>query len=36
VAEALGVTIMMDGGPGTVWAARALAAFDEYDTAAGG
>jgi AhpD family alkylhydroperoxidase len=29
VAEALGVTIMMNGGPGTVWAPRALRAFDE-------
>jgi AhpD family alkylhydroperoxidase len=32
-AEALGVTIMMDGGPGTVWAARAFAAFEEYAAA---
>ena len=30
VAEAMGVAIMMNGGPGTVWAPRALAAFDEY------
>lgn len=30
VAEALGVAIMMGGGPGTVYAPRALAAFDEY------
>lgn len=30
VAEALGVAIMMNGGPGTVWAPRAAAAFDEY------
>lgn len=30
VAEAMGVAILMNGGPGTVWAPRALAAFDEY------
>ena len=30
VAEALGVAIMMNGGPGTVWAPRAYAAFQEY------
>jgi AhpD family alkylhydroperoxidase len=29
VAEALGVAIMMNGGPGTVWAPRAFAAFRE-------
>lgn len=29
VAEAIGVTIMMNGGPGTVWGPRALAAFQE-------
>jgi len=29
VAEALGVTIAMGGGPATTWAARALQAFDE-------
>ena len=29
VAEAMGVVIMMNGGPGTVWAARAHAAFEE-------
>jgi AhpD family alkylhydroperoxidase len=29
VAEALGVTVLMNGGPGTVWAPRALAAFRE-------
>jgi AhpD family alkylhydroperoxidase len=29
VAEALGVTITMNGGPGTVWGPRALRAFDE-------
>jgi AhpD family alkylhydroperoxidase len=30
VAEALGVVIMMNGGPGTVYAPRALAAFREF------
>lgn len=30
VAEALGVAIQMNGGPGTVWAPRALAAFKEF------
>jgi AhpD family alkylhydroperoxidase len=30
VAEALGVAIMMNGGPGTVWAPRAYAAFREF------
>ena len=30
VAEAMGVVIMMNGGPGTVWAPRALAAYREY------
>jgi AhpD family alkylhydroperoxidase len=29
VAEALGVAVMMNGGPGTVWAPRAFAAFRE-------
>jgi AhpD family alkylhydroperoxidase len=29
VAEALGVTILLNGGPGTVWGPRALAAFKE-------
>lgn len=29
VAEALGVTIMLNGGPGTVWGPRALRAFKE-------
>jgi AhpD family alkylhydroperoxidase len=29
VAEAMGVAIMMNGGPGTVWGPRALAAFHE-------
>lgn len=35
VAEALGVAILMNGGPGTVWAPRAMAAFEEYAAAAG-
>ena len=30
VAEAMGVAILMNGGPGTVWGPRALAAFEEY------
>ena len=30
VAEALGVAILMNGGPGTVHAPRALAAFQEF------
>ena len=30
VAEALGVAIVMNGGPGTVWAPRAYAAFQEF------
>lgn len=29
VAEALGVAILLNGGPGTVWGPRALAAFKE-------
>lgn len=29
VAEALGVAISMNGGPGTVWGPRALRSFDE-------
>jgi AhpD family alkylhydroperoxidase len=29
IAEAIGVTIMMNGGPGTVWGPRALRSFDE-------
>jgi AhpD family alkylhydroperoxidase len=28
-AEAMGVVVMMNGGPGTVWGPRALAAFKE-------
>jgi AhpD family alkylhydroperoxidase len=30
VAEAIGVAIMMNGGPGTVWGPRAYAAFQEF------
>jgi AhpD family alkylhydroperoxidase len=30
VAEAIGVVIMMNGGPGTVWGPRALAAYREF------
>jgi AhpD family alkylhydroperoxidase len=30
VAETLGVAIAMNGGPGTVWAPRAYAAFQEF------
>ena len=30
VAEALGVMLLMDGGPASVYAPRALAAFDEF------
>ncbi len=30
VAEAMGVAILMNGGPGTVWAPRAYAAFQEF------
>jgi AhpD family alkylhydroperoxidase len=30
VAETVGVAINMNGGPGTVWGARALAAYREY------
>jgi AhpD family alkylhydroperoxidase len=30
VAEAMGVVILMNGGPGTVWGARALAAYREH------
>lgn len=29
VAEAMGVAVVMNGGPGTVWGPRALAAFKE-------
>lgn len=31
VAEAMGVVIAMNGGPGTVWGPRVLAAFEEFD-----
>lgn len=30
VAEMIGVTILMNGGPGTVWGPRALEAFDQF------
>jgi AhpD family alkylhydroperoxidase len=30
VAEAMGVVVMMNGGPGTVWGPRALAAYEEF------
>jgi AhpD family alkylhydroperoxidase len=30
VAEAIGVAILMNGGPATVWGPRAFAAFKEY------
>ena len=30
VAEAMGVAIAMNGGPGTVWGPRAYAAFEEF------
>jgi AhpD family alkylhydroperoxidase len=30
VAEAMGVVILMNGGPGTVWGARGLAAYREF------
>jgi len=30
VAEAMGVVVMMNGGPGTVWGPRAFAAYQEY------
>ena len=36
VAEAIGVAINMNGGPGTVWGPRALAAYDEYAQSAPG
>lgn len=35
VAEAMGVVINMNGGPGTVYGPRALAAFDEYANPSG-
>ena len=36
VAEAMGVAILMNGGPGTVWGPRAYAAFEEFAGPAGG
>ena len=30
VAEAMGVAILMNGGPGTVWGPRAYAAFEQF------
>jgi AhpD family alkylhydroperoxidase len=35
VAETIGVTISMNGGPGTVYGPRALAAFRSYSTPSG-
>jgi AhpD family alkylhydroperoxidase len=35
VAEAIGVAILMNGGPGTVWGPRALRSFDEALAARG-
>jgi alkylhydroperoxidase/carboxymuconolactone decarboxylase family protein YurZ len=35
VAEAMGVAILMNGGPGTVWGPRGYAAFAEYAADAG-
>lgn len=35
VAEAIGVAILLNGGPGTVWGPRALAAFREMVLAEG-
>jgi AhpD family alkylhydroperoxidase len=32
VTEMIGVTISMNGGPGTVWGPRALAAFHEFSS----
>src|ERR1700737_4273020 len=34
VCEAIGAAILLNGGPGTVWGARALAAFQEFATPA--
>lgn len=34
VAEAIGVAILMSGGPGTVYGPRALAAYDDFATTA--
>jgi AhpD family alkylhydroperoxidase len=33
VKEMIGVTILMNGGPGTVWGPRALAAYNEFSEA---
>jgi AhpD family alkylhydroperoxidase len=35
VAEAMGVVILMNGGPGTVWGPRALEAFDQFSAGEG-
>jgi AhpD family alkylhydroperoxidase len=35
VAEAIGVAISLNGGPGTVWGPRALEAFQEFSAEAG-
>ena len=35
VAEAMGVAILMNGGPGTVWGPRAYAAFAEFAAVGG-
>jgi AhpD family alkylhydroperoxidase len=35
VAEAMGVVILMNGGPGTVWGPRALGAYREFVDGAG-
>ena len=32
IAEAMGVVILMNGGPGTVWGPRALEAFDQFSS----
>ncbi len=34
LAEAIGVTFLMNGGPGTVYGPRALAAYDDFAAAA--
>jgi AhpD family alkylhydroperoxidase len=34
VAEAMGVAILLNGGPATVWGPRALAAFEEFAASA--
>ena len=36
VAEMLGVTVLMNGGPATVWGPRAYSAFEEWASAAPG